>query len=299
MKFKGCLVGQIKEFREFVNQYYSRLEEIREIAEEKLSEIPIFRIESGEKWYLKALNGKRVVGVDGSQLTLKEAGIPAGVVQISKLAVVHGEGKSKVSYCSAFVPMEENVDLKRFQMEIDALVEEADGKSWLFFDGSLISSFSLELSDQLRKGYICSMALLLKKSKETQTPLIGYVDRSYAKDLAKELRLEQIYDSFLLSERMDLLCYTPPFKWRGVEEISYAYIKINPSLPIRIEYPSWMEDMHEEIVRVIVAECMLGGTRGYPYILERAHSYSAIGKFSFMHAVGSRGISFKWMSKVR
>jgi NurA-like 5'-3' nuclease len=47
---------------------------------------------------------------------------------------------------------------------------------------------------------------------------------------------------------------------------------------------------------------MLGSTRGYPYILERAHKYSSIGnneKMSFIKAVGSYNISFKWMSKLK
>ena len=41
-------------------------------------------------------------------------------------------------------------------------------------------------------------------------------------------------------------------------------------------------------------------TRGYPYILERAHYYSRLdskARMSFMKAIKSHGISFKWISK--
>jgi hypothetical protein len=303
MRFEGTLMSQIKRFKEFVNQYYSQLEEMREKAEKELSSIPIFKIESKRKWYLDVLDGRRVVGVDGSQITpLRDIGIPVGAVQIAKVIVVHGKGEANVSFYSAFVPMEENVDLRRFQIEIETLMEEMDSNSWLFFDGSLVLSFTAELSKKLREEYIGSINSLLKKSKKTQTPLIGYIDRSYAKDLARNFMLEAIYDSYLLSNRMDAMTYTPAFKCGEIEDVCYAYLRVNPALPIRIEYPSWMKDMHDEVVRVVVAECMLGSTKGYPYILERSHNYSAIGgrdKMSFMKAVGSHGVSFKWMSKLR
>jgi len=308
MKFEGSLMSQIKKFKELVDQYHSELEELKKAVKEKLSRIPISRIEAKEKWYLDVLNGKKVVGVDGSQITpLKEIGIPLGAVQVAKVVIIHGAGKSDVKYYSAFVPMEENVDLTRFRMEVETLMEEMDGNGWLFFDGSFILSFTKELNKRLMDEYLRSITALLKKSRETQTPIIGYVDRSYAKDLAKDLGLEQIYDAYLLSDRMNLMEYTPPFRCRRDdveidEEVSYVYIRVSPSLPVRIEYPSWMEKMHDEVVRVVAAECMLGSTRGYPYILERAHSYSTIGgkeKMNFIKAVGSHSVSFKWMSKLR
>jgi NurA-like 5'-3' nuclease len=50
-----------------------------------------------------------------------------------------------------------------------------------------------------------------------------------------------------------------------------------------------------------MAECMLGSTKGYPYVLERAHTCSQIGndeKKDFMKAL-SHDTSFKWICKVR
>ncbi|AEA46704.1 DNA double-strand break repair nuclease NurA [Archaeoglobus veneficus] len=304
-RLKGRLMAQIGKFRQFVDSYCSELDEVRKRAMPKLSDIEFFELETGGKWYLDVLRGRRVVGVDGSQIMpLKEVGIPVGAVQVAKVFVVHGKGDHDVDYYSEFVPMEGNVDLKRFQMEAEVLMEEMDGRSWLFFDGSFIPTFSAELSEDLKKKYLNAMLTLVRKSEETRTPLIGYVDRSYAKDLARTLGFD-VYDTFLLSE-MKPMTYTAPLlsPRRDVGDICYAYMRITPSLPVRIEYPAWMKDegLHHEVIRVVAAECMLGSTRGYPYILERAHARAVISneeRMYFMKVIGSRGVSFKWMSKVR
>ncbi|RLI88186.1 MAG: hypothetical protein DRO98_03455 [Archaeoglobales archaeon] len=304
-RLEGCLMAQLNRFRQFVNDYCSKLEDVRKEAIPKLSGVEFFELGKKGKWYLNVLKGKRVVGVDGSQIMpLREVGIPVGAVQVAKIFVVHGEGVSDVKHYSAFVPIEGNVDLKRFQMEAEVLMEEMDGKSWLFFDGSFIPTFSAELSDELRKEYFKAMSSLIKASEETETPLIGYVDRSYAKDLARTLGFD-VYDTFLLSE-MKPMTYTEPLlsPRKEVGEICYAYMRITPSPPVRIEYPLWMKEkgMHHEAMEIVAAECMLGSTRGYPYILERAHAHAVISneeRATFMKVIGSRGVSFKWMSKLK
>jgi len=296
-------MAQLNRFRQFVDNYRTKLEDVRNEAIPKISGIKFFKLESKEKWYLEALNGIRAVGVDGSQIMpLREIGIPVGAVQVAKVVVVHGEGSSDLKHYSAFVPMEDNVDLRRFQMEAETLMEEMDGKSWLFFDGSFIPTFSAELSDNLRRKYLSAMSSLLKKSEETGTPLIGYVDRSYAKDFVGITRSD-IYDAFLLSE-MKIMTYTESFlsPRKDVGNICFFYMRLTPSLPVRVEYPPWMRGEHSMVARIIAAECMLGSTRGYPYILERAHTHAVISneeRDTFMKVVGSRGVSFKWVSKRR
>jgi len=138
---------------------------------------------------------------------------------------------------------------------------------------------------------------VIEASEKTQTPIIGYIDKSFSKDIAMRFGLD-IYDIFLLSDVMDVFSYTQPFG----DRICYAYLMVNPSMPVRIEYPEWMRDMHDEVVKIVFAECLLGKTKGYPYILERAHHYSCIdakARASFMKAVKSYGISFKWISKIK
>jgi hypothetical protein len=136
-------------------------------------------------------------------------------------------------------------------------------------------------------------------SEKTSTPLIGYVDRSYAKDIAKKMGAD-IYDSYLLNYSLNLMNYTSAFKSEK-DRICYAYLKANPGQPVRIEYPLWMESLQHEVSRIVMAECLLGSTRGYPYILERAHTSSQIEnqeKNDFRSAF-SKGVSFKWICKVR
>ncbi len=287
--YEGSLMENIAKFKDFLKRYNEEIEVKRKKVEDRLLRyLRIERVEVDRKWHLRVLDGRRVVGVDGSQISpLRELGIPIGVVQVAKIWVVHGRGKYGKSYRTTFVKLEENLDLKRFQLEIDTLTEEMDGRSWLFFDGGLI------VVDELKDA----VGRAIRKSEETETPLIGYIDKSFSKDLARRFGLD-VYDSVLLSGIMDLFSYTQPFG----EEICYAYMMVNPTMPVRVEYPAWMRDMHEEVMRVVLAECLLGKTRGYPYILERAHHYSCIdakARASFMKAVKSHGVSFKWMSKIR
>ncbi len=294
MSFDGNLMENIDKFREMLERYNEEIERKKRNAEHKvLNVIKIERLETSGKWFLRALKGRRVVGVDGSQMSpLKEFGIPIGVVQVAKIWVVHGNGEFGKRFRTTFVGLDENLDLVRFKSELEMLMEDMDGKSWLFFDGS----FTPYVADQNVKEEITeSVSEIMRRSEETGTPLVGYVDRSFSKDLAKSLGLD-VYDTYLLSDVMDVFSYTQPLG-RG---ICYSYLMVNPSMPVRIEFPEWMKDMHEEVVKVVFAECILGKTRGYPYILERAHHYSCIdakARASFMKAIKSRGISFKWMSK--
>ncbi len=293
--FEGSLIENIGRFKEFLRSYNEEIERKKRSVESRiLNTVRIERMDVEGRWYLKVLDGRRVVGVDGSQISpLRELGIPIGVIQVAKIWVLHGRGVYGRSYRTTFVRLEENLDLRRFQLEIEMLMEEMDGRSWLFFDGSLMPY----AEQSLREEYGRIVSKLIEVSEKTETPVVGYIDKSFSKDVAKMFGLD-IYDSFLLSDVMDLFSYTQPLG-RG---ICYAYLMVNPSVPVRIEYPEWMVEMHEEVVRVVFAECLLGKTRGYPYILERAHHYSCIdakARASFMKAVKSQGVSFKWMSKIR
>lgn len=298
IEFEGRLMGGVRKFQQAVDDYYTRMKEERDSLSDKLSQIPKFTIKEEGKWYLQELNGKRVVGVDGSQIKpLKDIGVPLGGIQIAKLSIEHGNGNHKLNHRSAFISMDEDVSLARFKMEVNALGEEMDGESLLFFDGSLSTSFTADYNQKLRHEYATLINTLLEKSEETRTPLVGYVDRSYARDLAKSMGVN-VYDSYLLSSVLNIMECTTAFRSEK-ERLCYSYIRANPHQPVRLEYPLWMEDIHHEIVRSVMAECMLGSTRGYPYVLERAHTCCQIERderADFMRAF-SRDTSFKWMSK--
>ncbi|MBO8182269.1 MAG: DNA double-strand break repair nuclease NurA [Archaeoglobus sp.] len=268
-------------------------------------------IEVGAKkhWHLNILNGKRIVGVDGSQLRhLREFGIPFGAVQVAKFNVVHGERDYSVAFKSKWVGLESNLDLERFNLELEALFEEMGGESYLFYDGSFVLSFVSQLRRDLREKYIDAINLLLKKSKETSTPLFGFVEKSYARDIARDIA-EVYYDALALTETLKPLEYTEPrICEREVakaykEKVCFSYLSLNRFSPVRVEYPEWMVDRIDEFMKVVAAECMVGSTKNYPYVLERAHRYAvireaereAIGRI-FSKISGSTG-SLKWISK--
>lgn len=252
---------------------------------------------------LSILNGVKVVGVDGSEFSpLRELGIPIGAAQAARIEVRHGTGDYRAEVFSDFFLLEENLNLKRFQMEVELLMDSMDGESYLFYDGSLLLSFVSELNFRIGKEYISAMKELIRESERTSTPLIGYIDRSYAKDLAKSSGFSG-FDAALLRDVMPVMSYTLPvrcLKNLGYEDsISFSYLKI-AGMPSRIEFPSWMEDDIGEIVRIVMAEARIGSTGSYPYILERAHRYAAITskeKNAMMRAIKSSGVSFKWISK--
>ena len=52
-----------------------------------------------------------------------------------------------------------------------------------FFDGSLIISFAGQLRAGREHGYIQAVQELLDCSERTQTPLVGYVDNTYSRDI--------------------------------------------------------------------------------------------------------------------
>jgi hypothetical protein len=275
----------------------------------KLGPLPEVDVEKGKleirrNWYFDELDGKRVVGVDGSQLRhLKEFGIPFGAVQVARFSVIHGSGAYDVAYKSKWVGLESNLEYERFSVEMESLIDEMDGKSYLFYDGSLVLSFVSQLRKDLREGYVNSINLMLERSEETSTPIFGFVEKSYARDIS-----ESHYDSLILRDTLKPFEYTVP-KVCGREVLGYlgysrkiyfSYLSLNKLFPVRVEFPEWMVEDVEALMRLVAAECMLGSTKNYPYVLERAHRYAVI-REAEREVIGrmfSRGnVSLKWISK--
>ncbi len=284
----------LNEFRKYISEFSEEIEKVRKKCEDVLSTIKVKRVKAGRrKWAIKVLDGVTAVGVDGSQVKpLREFGIPAGAVQVAAYVVKHGTGEWNVSYSSGIVKLEDNVDATRYEMEMLCLTEQMDGKSCLFYDGSLSPSFAREMSKSLKARYERSARKAVERSEETKTPLFGYTDRSYAKDIAKD-----IYDSFLLSG-MEIMSYTEPLEGDGVW---YSYVRFSPSLPSRVEMPEWVARRFNRFAEVVCAECLLGSTYAYPFVLERAHRYAVIGEKErrmIAEILGGISLSFKWVSKL-
>ncbi len=269
------------------------IEKIREI-ESKEIEISVKKNSINKFDEYEILDGKTIMGVDGSQLPpLRDFGIPFGGVQSAGIIVHHGKGEFEVFHRSKIVS-ETNLEFERFKLEIETLKEKLDSVDLAFFDGSLGAFYTIELSESLRKAYQNEIESLIKESERFGTPVIGYVDRSFTRDLGFS-----IYDSIILSEYLSMYEYTEPIDTKS--PLKAIYFKSNPLLPVRIEIPEWCGDISTEIIEIVYAESKLGSTGAYPYILERAHANAIISekeKSAFVKAVKSMGISFKFVSKV-
>ncbi len=284
MSFEGKLFDNILKFK-------SKIDELSETEIEIDVESNSIRLKDP----FKILKDVKVSGIDGSQISpLKDFGIPFGGVQAARIWVYHGRGLRDLRYKSNIV-YESNIDLERFRLEIELAKESLEISDFVFYDGSLSVLYTMEMSERLSRAYRKEIDEVVKMSEELSIPIIGYVDRSYTKDLGLK-----IYDSFVLSDYLKLYEYTEPIETKT--PLLAFYFKSNPSLPVRVEIPKWCGNMVDSIAEVVYAECMLGSTAGYPYILERAHKYAKIDekeKLAFVKAVKSFRISFKYISKVR
>ena len=310
MDFEDFEVGKVMDAKIF-DSMPSFLEFIKGMEsfehEIEVEKAGIARIElEGKDWYLNVLNGKRVTGVDGSQLRhLREFGIPFGAVQVARFSVVHGERDYSLEFKSKWVGLEYDLDFERFNLEMDALIEEMGKRDrHLFYDGSFVLSFISQLRRDLRGVYVDSINRILERSEETCTPVFGFVERSYARDIS-----DFIYDALALRDTLNLFEYTKPLPCKREitkeyrRKVYFSYLSLNKLFPVRVEFPKWMVDEIDRFIELVAAECMLGSTRNYPYVLERAHKYAVVREVEretigrIFSKFSSVGTSFKWISK--
>ncbi|ADC65740.1 NurA domain protein [Ferroglobus placidus DSM 10642] len=281
MKFEGKLIENVAKIREIYRQ-----NEVAELPDLEKKKVVLEDLKS-------FLKGLKVAGVDGSQISpLKDFGLPFGGVQAARLVVEHGSGKYDLKYKSG-VAHETSLELERFRLEVEMLKEIMGEELYAFYDGSFSVFFTSEMSEKLRRAYLKELEELLKLSEEEETALIAYVDRSYSREI-----FQNAYDSYVLRNYLLMFEYIEPIR-RG--NLLITYFKVNPTFPAKVEMPAWLEDRVEEILKVIMAECLISSTSGYPYILERVHKYATISekeKEEFVKAVGARVLSYKFVSKL-
>ncbi len=300
-ELRGKLVSSsgIEAFSKFVKEFSRELEERKKEFRDIVSTLNFRKVKVGrekKKWALSVLEGVKVTGVDGSQVSpLREFGIPAGAVQVAAYTVFHGSGEWDVKYISRITKLEENIDVVRYEMEMKLLSEVCES-GYVFYDGSLTPSFARDMREELKERYFKAVKLAVRVSEEKRAPVVGYTDRTYAKDVARANGLD-VYDAFLLSD-MEVMSYTEPVE---LGDICFCYARFTPSLPSRVEVPAWAKSRMGKIMRVVCAECMLGSTYAYPFVLERAHAYAKISEREreyLARKVGIMSLSFKWVSKV-
>jgi hypothetical protein len=284
--------------------------------------------ERARGWAAEILNDRTTFAADGSQIYAgKETSVPVAMIQIGGFENPHNTEKTyeKTSRVEILSP----ADLFRDQeepMNPDVRVEErrylgevaAIGdflrkkKGWqsrgermplAFFDNPLLVPFSQK---GLQKSLLEATVNLVALSLETEVPLVGFVDRSFSRDLITMIAAfdpsvdtseGSVYDSWLLGastpEMQPVLsswgyrtcyCYS---KRRGlnafndaatgISTVGFSYLQTTAdSAPARLDIPAWVyeKELLNELIDVVRAECVIG--LGYPYPLETADQTAVI-----------------------
>lgn len=290
-------------------------------------------------WAQEILHGRPVVAVDGSQITpSKDFSMPVGAVQVGWFINEHRadtganraagpDNRGPDNYVKDVVfdvlaPDELGdeddgeggfpdwrINQLRFAAECEKLCQlmEAyadrpeDERPLCFFDGSFIISFAGQLRESQAAVYIQAVDRLLACSRRLRTPLVGFVDSSYSRDLVTLLNL--LYPQAALRRASDpgllapiltgwgdrsplFVCARPdqlnlderrrvqaPF----YKDVCFTYMRlVRDRPPARLELPRWILEAGraEEVLDRVRAECVIGN--GYPYAVETADAVAVI-----------------------
>ncbi|MDE0140830.1 MAG: DNA double-strand break repair nuclease NurA [Caldilineaceae bacterium] len=277
--------------------------------------------EQARHWALETLEGRPALAVDGSQIVpTTDYSPPVGAVQIGwffndRGTATDGDAAGRYEKDIAFEVLAPDelldsdsnddffpnwrVNQERFILECAKLCEfmercaerPFERRPVCFFDGSLIISFAGQLRAGREHGYIQAVQKLLACSERTRTPLVGYVDNTYSRDLVTLLAAlhglvapAQINDAYLLRETLSSWGDRSPFwicarpdrlsdtgRADFYKQVCFCLARVsmeNP--PVRLEIPRWLLESGraDEIVALVLAEAVVGG--GYPYVLEAA-----------------------------
>ena len=318
-----------------IAQKLSRLENPAAIPSDELNGSFSFPFEQSWKnheqaraWAMEILRDRTTFAADGSQLYLeKETSLPIGAVQVGWFENPHDgtlhyekNAKFQVLLPEQLLLLGEPVIPERRVGEIRMEEEIAvfrhffeNKKGWrergermplAFFDGTLM------LSDRHpEKGMPANseprLLELLEQSRECGVPLVGYIDRSFARDIVSMLDGiedrgpggQTLYDASILCSGIDgipkklkswgertVFCFS---RRRGLDAFldpstgrsraGFTYIQTTSGGgPARLDIPSWIytEGLLEEVLDVVRAECVVG--LGYPYAIESADQASVI-----------------------
>jgi hypothetical protein len=286
--------------------------------------------EEARRWAIEALQERVTFAADGSQLLPgREISMPVAAVQVAWFENPHTrEGRyrkqadfSIVSPAEFLEGADDNigadtvVSFRRFQLEIETLARFLESRrGWrargertplAFYDGSLLISFGLPQT-KIQAAYISAIVELARVSRETEVPIVGFIDQSYARDLVRLLdtlerggarRSRSLYDAQLLhavSEDGPALlsdwgmrtsfcyCLREGLSNHFVDErhqplIGFTYLQTTgDGPPARLDVPAWVYEagLLDDVVDAVRAECVSG--LGYPYAIETADAAAVI-----------------------
>ncbi len=286
--------------------------------------------EEARNWAAKILKNRTTFAADASQiLPGRDISLPVAAIQVGWFENPHSE----------MLPYEKNAEFRilsprdllenqgeplnpetrvgemRFHAEVERVGKFlAAKKGWqergermplAFFDNTLLISFSLPQT-QIQESFLQAVVNLVRFSRETEVPLVGYVDHSYARDLLNMLdafdgkttsEKQTLYDATILHSATPEIAQTLEF-WgdrtcfcysnrkglnafidleTGKSLVGFVYLQTTAdSAPARIDVPAWIYEagLLDEVLDTIRAECVIG--LGYPYALETADQTAVI-----------------------
>ena len=264
--------------------------------------------EEGLAWVRSQLAGITTFAVDGSQIfPSKDVSVPVALVQIGWFENPHTEDGRytkdivldvltpedlKVSHRGE--PVDRRVNIRRFEMETQRLISYMQScanpeRTLVLFDGSLVVTFADAFDPESQQAYVGAMVELLETSQACGVPLVGYIDTSYARDIASMLQhydsnlrpVEAIHDAQIVRLLLKWGDRTPLLRCdrEGIldkygdqqDQIIFTYLQTTRDRPpARLEMPRWVWEagLAESVVNWVKAEVIVGG--GYPYAIETA-----------------------------
>jgi hypothetical protein len=268
--------------------------------------------EESRKWAYEMLQNRVTFAVDGSQIPpTRDISMTVAAVQVGWFENPHSESVRYEKNAEFFIlspaellptPAETRVSERRIHEEVRKLKEFLHRKKdWqergermplAFYDNTLLVPFPL--STDSKGKYIKEMQDLILLSRQSRVPLVGYVARSFARDLLTFLdafdesraNADLLYDSDLLFPQVlrfwgdrTSFCYA---RRTGLSEffgdsIGFVYLQTTAAAAsARLDIPSWIYEsgLLDEVLDVVRAECVIG--LGYPYALETADQTAVI-----------------------
>jgi hypothetical protein len=267
------------------------------------------------EWAHDRVRGITTVAVDGSELRpSRDWSLPIGFVQVAWFRNPHlgheAERYEKDAALEVVLPEQSGPDvgLRRFEAECQTVIEQMRQVAGLvppplvYFDGTLIVSFTSEMTHDLAQRYIDAIVAVIQASEELRVPLVGYVDASDAKDLCVLLAHladlptpRGVNDTRVLGAEMGWGDRTKAFVCArddtvlsryaalGVErsfrrELAFVYLQTTAGgPPARLDVPLWVvrEGLLDHVVDVTRAE-VVATAAGYPYAIESADAAAVL-----------------------
>ena len=270
--------------------------------------------QDAREWAMQTISGVPTLAVDGSQISSsKDISVPVGVVQVGWFENPHRPDARYIKDIAVEIlgPDELSgqdqgdsgfpdwqINWKRFEMEVDCLVQymqsrtESDPKPICFFDGSFVVSFVNKMLPERQEQYTDAVIRLLKTSKQTGIPVVGFIDTTYAHDIVSLVSAvtsfrptRRISDAVVLQNQMNwgdrsqvyICARDDAVLARYYESVCFTYLKTTISNPpARVELPRWVFEQgeHDRVLDIVRAECVIGV--GYPYPIETVDSVAVL-----------------------